>query len=539
MRNFLSRRFAKYLNKIFICNDMHGIQTVIFSCYRSVLDVFALIFGLSSTLDSRVGDDFGEDLKGFIGVVGSNSNKIFFLNFVAHCFASSMDIQSPCRLVTDNLRPASSRFAKADRLFYLLHCLIAIVCVERALLSAAMRVNFMSSMQLSPSDDPRPSASEVRAQLQRLIAHPLFAHSKRYPVLLAYTVEQTLLGQADALKERSIGVVAFERASDYDVSIDPVVRMTAAEVRKRLCQYYYDADHAGELVIELPVGSYVPLFHVPAPALSHENDFSAREHKQEIRGTFRTVGVRRFGVYIALFVAVLLGVALGRLHLPQPPSNFARFWSPLTGSSSRITYCLGEPGQNADHKRLETSATPLEGSLDVSDVTTLARSLVPIVGRHDGFRVLGASETRFAQLREGPVVLIGAFDNAWTMRISQELPFSFIYEDGLRKIVDRRSSSRRFWTLDWQVPEQKLARDYAIVARIHDTLTGQPVVILAGILGEGTEAASEAVSNPESLDAILRQAPKNWDHANLEAVIETQVIEGHAAAPRVVAVETW
>ena len=47
---------------------------------------------------------------------------------------------------------------------------------------------------------------------------------------------------------------------NYDVNLDPVVRTTAAEVRKRLIQYYYSPDHAGELIIELPVGSYVPLF---------------------------------------------------------------------------------------------------------------------------------------------------------------------------------------------------------------------------------------------------------------------------------------
>jgi hypothetical protein len=43
---------------------------------------------------------------------------------------------------------------------------------------------------------PVPSPAAVREQLKRLLAHPLFANSKRYPVLLAYTVEQTLLGNS-------------------------------------------------------------------------------------------------------------------------------------------------------------------------------------------------------------------------------------------------------------------------------------------------------------------------------------------------------
>ena len=108
--------------------------------------------------------------------------------------------------------------------------------------------------------EPPPSAVLVREQLRRLVAHPLFTNSKRYPVLLTYTVEQTLLGNAGDLKERTIGVEAFGREPSYDVNLDPVVRTTAAEVRKRLIQYYYSPDHAGELVIELPLGSYVPSF---------------------------------------------------------------------------------------------------------------------------------------------------------------------------------------------------------------------------------------------------------------------------------------
>ncbi len=103
----------------------------------------------------------------------------------------------------------------------------------------------------------------IREQLQRLLAHPLFANSRRYPALLAYTVEETLKGNAVELKERSIGIEVFGRAPTYDANADPVVRITAGEVRKRLSLYYYDASHAGELVIELPLGTYVPIFRQP------------------------------------------------------------------------------------------------------------------------------------------------------------------------------------------------------------------------------------------------------------------------------------
>ncbi len=127
-------------------------------------------------------------------------------------------------------------------------------------------------MPLAPKSAPEIAQSNlnseqsVRDQLERGLAHPLFANSKRYPALLAYTVDQTLRGNASELKERSIGIEVFGRSPSYDANADPVVRITAGEVRKRLMQYYYDSAHDGELVIELPIGSYVPVFHAAEPA---------------------------------------------------------------------------------------------------------------------------------------------------------------------------------------------------------------------------------------------------------------------------------
>src|ERR1700748_2654202 len=393
-----------------------------------------------------------------------------------------------------------------------------------------------------------PSAAAVREQLKRLLAHPLFTNSKRYPVLLAYTVEETLLGHANELKERTIGVEAFGREPSYDVNLDPVVRTTAAEVRKRLIQYYYNTDHAGELIIELPLGSYVPSFREPVvaqvgikpEAAGSETSETGSQDSSELAQASAIRNTRQWMVLAAATViALAIGFGAGRFRFPVRPSSMERFWEPITATSSRVTYCLGQPIDAVDRERTTPNGMPLYGRLDVSDVITLARSIVPLVPRGGDFRVVSDSEIGYTQLREGPVVLIGAFDNVWTMRITQDLRFGFEYDSQVRRLVDRKSPEKRFWTLQWQVPYTKLAKDYAIIARIHDSVTAQPVIIIAGILGEGTEAASEVVFKPAYLDEMLNKAPENWDQLNLEAVIETHVIEGHAGPPTVLAVETW
>ena len=413
----------------------------------------------------------------------------------------------------------------------------------------------------SPATGSPPDAEAIRAQLNRLLAHPLFTNSKRYPVLLAYTVEQTLLGNGGDLKERTIGVEAFGRNPDYDVNLDPVVRTSAAEVRRRLIQYYYEPVHAGELIIELTAGSYVPVFRRPEPTAVNATD-AGQEQKQEQTneifgqtselgpsgvevsagsssspGTSLLHGIRRWlPIAVSLLLALAAGFGIGRYHRSSAPSNVERFWQPITSSQDPITYCLGELADLIDGGKKPGGALN-SGGLAVSDVTTLARTIVPLVPRHRAFRVVSAADASFAQLREGPIVLIGAFDNAWTMRITQNLRFGFDKTDGVQKLIDRKNP-QRFWTVQRDASGE-VATDYAIVARIHDDVTGQPVIIAAGILGEGTEAASEVLYNPAYLDAMLAKAPRNWDGKNLEAVIETHVIEGNPGPPEVLDVESW
>lgn len=423
------------------------------------------------------------------------------------------------------------------------------------------------SISESAQPVPAPEAAAIREQLDRLLAHPLFSNSKRYPVLLAYTVEQTLKGSAAELKERSIGIEVFGRSPSYDANADPVVRITAGEVRKRLMQYYYDSAHDGELIIELPSGSYVPQFRVPEPEPLPEMPSPALEPAPQfiapapVTVPHRTVPRRRW-----LFLAFLSGIALAGsfaigwklrdfrdFQPPQPPSSIDRFWAPITSGTTTATYCLGEPARNLDVGSINSFDAPvggpdpeplyfrlhLSGHLSLADVITLTRTAAALETRHKAFRVLPASEASFAQLREGPIVLIGGFDNIWTLRVTQKLRFGFESKDGVALIVDRKSPKQTSWATAWDLPYQKLSRDYAIVARIHDNTTGQPVIVAAGISEEGTEAAGEILYNPVYLDSLIAKLPTNWEQMNMEAVIETQVIEGHPGPPSILAVETW
>jgi hypothetical protein len=412
------------------------------------------------------------------------------------------------------------------------------------------------SGQETASPETSVDAAAIREQVERLLVHPLFANSKRYPALLAYTVEQTLLGNAAELKERSIGIEVFGRSPSYDANADPVVRITAGEVRKRLMQYYYDSTHNGEVVIELPTGSYVPLFH--EAELPEEPALPSQEPEPFVLPA-TVAAPRGRWILIASLAALtsILGVGAGfwyhGIRDYRPPTSIDRFWAPITAGTTTATYCLGEPAKTLEVGSINAFDAPvpgakqeplyfrlhLSGHLALADVITLTRTAAALETQHKAFRVVPASEATFTQLREGPIVLIGAFDNIWTLRVTQKLRFGFESKDGVALLVDRKNNKQTSWATAWDLPYEKLSRDYAIVARIHDSLTGQPVIIAAGISEEGTEAAGEILYNPVYLNSLLAKLPPNWEQLNMEAVIETQVIQGHSGPPNILAVETW
>ncbi len=186
-----------------------------------------------------------------------------------------------------------------------------------------------------------------------------------------------------------------------------------------------------------------------------------------------------------IVLAASAGWIAGRRYKaePPPPSNLDRFWEPVTDSVNPTTFCLGEPAKNLDVGAINSYDAPVSGNskpeplyfrlhysghLALADVITLTRTVAALASRHKAFRVLPASEASFSQLREGPVVLIGAFDNVWTLRVTQKLRFGFESKDGVALLVDRKSQTQTTWATAWDLPYQKLSRDYAIVARIHD-----------------------------------------------------------------------
>ncbi|MDE3167529.1 MAG: hypothetical protein KGN36_17135 [Acidobacteriota bacterium] len=377
---------------------------------------------------------------------------------------------------------------------------------------------------------------EILEQLNRLLASPLFRSSRHYPKLLRFVVERTLDGQAAGMKERALGIEVFGRTPDYDTNLDPVVRTSACEVRKRIAQYYHEPGREEELRIDLPSGSYVPEFHFlerPAPAAA--------------QGVLAALRLHPVAAAILLMVLALGAVASARRG---PRSILDRFWDPVWNGSDTVMVCLGgRPGlQAALEADAGTSAVPSANDvmrLDrvaFADALTMGRLFSVIRAHGKTYDVRRGAVLTLNDLRRGPVVLIGAFNNSWTMRLKEDLRYTFEREPGnaaATEIRDRNHPGQVRWRVDAATPYSQIAQDYAIVSRVTDPLTEKIVVTVAGMTKDGTLAAGEFVTEERYLAQWAARAPAEWERRNVQVVLGTEIVNGVPGPPRVLAQAVW
>jgi hypothetical protein len=418
----------------------------------------------------------------------------------------------------------------------------------------------------------------VFSELEAILASQHFCNSKRYPGLLRFIVESALAGKTELLKERTLGIEVFDRPADYDTNADTVVRYTAGEVRKRLLLYYSDLGHSSPIRISLPAGSYVPEFHrmLPKPLeLDHEAtpnvetlaqaDAQAHgraESRDDGQGTFhRSPEVARqesppfassisagnsgslgrrllWSVLISAAVVVLALGSWWKYHSNQSHSLLDSFWGPAVNGQQSLIICTGgSVFSNNGYSGVETANRDIDYPFVSLQSVSAAVQVSSALSRSGiAMQLLSAPSTPLTELREHSVVLLGAYNDQWTMHMQPSLRFYF--KPGINEVILDRMHPEVHWQRDPSLPYSS-ADDYAIVARFRDPTIGGWVVILAGLGRNGTEAAAQFVTNPRYLELLRRQVGTDFSNRNIEAVLKVSVIEGKTGAPSLLTAHTW
>jgi hypothetical protein len=117
------------------------------------------------------------------------------------------------------------------------------------------------NLVISDSRSGRTISEEViREELSRILESSIFVRSDRLGRFLRYTVETTLAGDAETLKEYLIGTEVYERKPPYHPSVDSIVRSEARRLRSKLKDYYDSEGRNDSVFIYYRPGSYVPAF---------------------------------------------------------------------------------------------------------------------------------------------------------------------------------------------------------------------------------------------------------------------------------------
>jgi hypothetical protein len=429
----------------------------------------------------------------------------------------------------------------------------------------------------------------ILEQLEHVVQSAHFRLSKRYPSLLSFIVREALAGRTDSLKERTIGVEVFGRPADYDTYSDPIVRVAAGEVRKRIAQYYQSPGHENELRFELPLGSYIPRFLPPLfGSFLLEADSGESGADEHHAASDNTVELSRLKVEltseppesqsdysvtaassptpdksarkwkIAFIITLASGLfgamvlTLNALKDERQQMGVSFFWNPLLSSRQPVLVVVGVHSLDRNGKDISPAtyaSMPKEPQtmlssmirtdmVSVGDVISYSR-ITDLLSRHArDYRTQSAAETTLDELRRGPIILIGGFDNLWTMRLTSELRFRLVAESASIQDIQDIANPTVSWKFDNSQSAMSSSRDYAIVGSFFDPQIDQQIVFVAGIGQSGTAAGAEFLTDNNYLLTWMAHSGFHR-HQNVEIVLSTEIIEGQHEPPKVVATYVW
>ena len=395
------------------------------------------------------------------------------------------------------------------------------------------------------------SSPDKAAALDAALRSETFSKSEQLRQFLRYICEREMAGEGDRLSEYVIGVEVFGRPEGYSLVENSSVRKRAYELRQKLERLYERELIDAEVRIEIPKGSYVPRF------VGHYSRVDAVDERDTGR---RSSGGR---LWVAGLV-VAAAAATGWWALASRGDVLTAFWAPALEHPSEVRICAGQSvlyrfttkfqQQAGTRGFLQVLTEPLK--ID-PEQTIRGKDLVPVPNQYVGlgsaeavatvhgwFSGQGKASTiffggtlSFVELRKGPAVIIGAFNNKWMMDLTKDLRYFFDTTEMAPVLRDRQSG--RVWRLEKLAENGETNEDYVLVSRLVRSPSGQFVVAAAGLTQYGTRTVGEVLTERAALEKAMQKVGPGWEKQNLQMLLHVQVIRGIAGPPDVVAVHQW
>jgi hypothetical protein len=186
--------------------------------------------------------------------------------------------------------------------------------------------------------------SEAHSQIERMLESELFRASEPQRRLLKYLANKSIAGDADQLKEYTIGVEALGKPGSYDPRHDSSVRLQTSKLRQKIIEYYLTEGQADPVHIDFPRGRFKLIF------TSRESVPAVTPSVERASKWGRTTIALGIALAIAVCLCIYWGISAAKWRRAATNSGAAlwqpaleEFWSPFLNSSIPTVVCVGAP----------------------------------------------------------------------------------------------------------------------------------------------------------------------------------------------------
>jgi hypothetical protein len=394
----------------------------------------------------------------------------------------------------------------------------------------------MSTAAPQPVVIDAPLNDERRLLVQRIVSSPPFQKSGRLRELLQYLAEQTIGGCAHELTEQHIGETLFRKPAGYTPLEDSSVRVHVRQLRLKLHEYFDGVGREEKLIVEIPRGSYAPVFR------------NAKVAANTTVAVAETVPVRSWtlasllpwalcGILVVSCAAILYrsqnGVHRAVVPVAAPPWPFSQIFDArhqtvivvadgnygmmriLSGQRGSLDQYIHRdfPQKSAISKLGEFGSTfddyisnsTLTSFADVADAVSLVKVAGPLQKQ---VFVRSAKDLKVRDLDRENYVFIGSpASNPWVALFQDKLNFRET-EAAVGKSIKAFSNTHplageqaQYQGLRWTGME---GEDYATISLLPNMTHDGSILILQGLQQEGTEAAGRFLMDAENRHELQR-----------------------------------
>jgi hypothetical protein len=414
----------------------------------------------------------------------------------------------------------------------------------------------MAASNVVPEVDSRLAGDERWALVNRIATSQHLRTSPRLREFLFYVAKCAIREAPEDATEQQIGIRVFGRHPGYNSSEDSIVRTHARLLRQKLTAYFAEEGASEPIVMEVPKGHYLPVFHTRAEVSLEAADLAALPHAVQALDHPAQPGpipaaVPRWiiwlgscGVLTVIVAAALLIWHPWRVAIPAE-SAVDVFWRPFLNTDPPLVIysnALFQGSANQGLRYAVPDAVKPDSGIYVDTYTGIGElasvyTLTRLFDAHHGTFILKRSllvTWDEAQLRN--LIFIGARVENPSLRVLQPTSdFTMVANADSAGVVNVHPLAGE--PAVYSRPERPLTTDYAIIALQPGIQSGRRMLVFSGLTTFGTQAAVDYVCQPDTAAMLLKKitGPKG-EIRFFEAVLQTDIGGGVPLQTRLVTV---